>query len=428
MRRRLVLAIVAVATAAVVAFAVPLALVLRSSYRDAERARLQRDTVAATRAIDLGAPGGDPIELPRSRDVIGVYDRTGRRVAGHGPPAADAVVRAALGSGRTADGAAHGALLAAVPLMTHERVTGVVRATRDADAVNDRVSRAWLGIAGLAAVLVAAAALAALLLGRRLAGPLERLAGTARRLGDGDFTVRSAPSGVAELDAVGAALDATAERLDELVSRERAFSADASHQLRTPLAALRLELETIELGSDPSEELTAALAQVDRLQATIDTLLDVARDAPRRSAHCDLRTLLDEVEQQWAPRLAAHGRPLRTLVRARRPVALASAGVVSEVLDVLVANADRHGGGAVTLTVRDTQGWLAVDVADEGPGLSGDPESAFTRRAPMGDGHGIGLALARSLAHAEGGRLTVSSPGPEPTFTLLLRVATPPDA
>ena len=78
-----------------------------------------------------------------------------------------------------------------------------------------------------------------------------------------------------------------------------------------------------------------------------------------------------------------------------------------------------HGRGAVTLTVRDVDGWLALDVADEGAGFAGDPEHAILRR-PRGDGHGIGLALARELAHAEGGRIVVTSAGPAPVLTLLL--------
>jgi signal transduction histidine kinase len=94
--------------------------------------------------------------------------------------------------------------------------------------------------------------------------------------------------------------------------------------------------------------------------------------------------------------------------------------VVDEILDVLLDNARVHGAGAVTLTVRELDGWLALDVADQGEGFADDPELAMSR-GPGADGHGIGLALARELAHAEGGRLVVTSAGPAPVLTLLLR-------
>jgi signal transduction histidine kinase len=244
------------------------------------------------------------------------------------------------------------------------------------------------------------------------------LAGAAARLGEGDFTARAPRAGVPELDAVAATLDATAERLDELLQRERAFSADASHQLRTPLAALRLELETMELDGG---EVRRALDQVERLEATIDTLLAVARDAPRERAEIDLVGVVVGLEPAWRSRLAADGRPLRVVARAPHVAARVAPAVVDQVLDVLLDNAFRHGAGEVTVTLREAPGGAAVDVADCGLGLEGDPEAAFARRAGSGNGHGIGLALARSLAQAEHGRLVVSHAGPHPIFTLLLQ-------
>jgi signal transduction histidine kinase len=421
-RRRLVIAIAAVAGAAVILFAVPLAVVLRSSYRDEDLLRLQRDTIAATRGIDISSQHGDPIELPRSDDALAVYDATGRRVAGRGPAAAPAVVASVLRTGRPADDAHGGQLEVAVPLLVAERVTGAVRAVRsDAGAARD-TRGAWLVLAAIAAGVIAAASVAALVLGRRLAAPLERLAGAARRLGEGDFSVRAPRANVAEVDAVGAALDTTAQRLGDLVARERAFSTNASHQLRTPLAALRLELEALQLEDPEAAGLAEAVAQVDRLQSTIDTLLTVARDAHGDDDVADLSRLLDDAEERWREMLARDARPLRTRSTARRPIARASRPVVDEIVDVLVDNAHVYGAGAVTLTVRELDGWLALDVADQGPGFTGDPEHAMSRR-PTADGHGIGLALARTLAYAEGGRLIVTSRGPEPVLTLLLRAA-----
>jgi signal transduction histidine kinase len=413
MRRRLVLAIAGVAAAAIVLFAVPLAVVLQRSYRDEELLRLQRDTIAATRAIDVGDPR-DPVELPPSRDVLAVYDRAGRRIAGTG--AADATVREVLRTGRTADGTADGRLVVAVPLLSGERLTGAVRAERsDAEAARD-AHQAWLVLAAGAIALIALAILAALILGRRLALPLERLATAAGGLGEGDFAARAPRSGVGELDAVADALDSTARRVDDLLARERAFSADASHQLRTPLAALRIELEALELRGD---DVTAALEQVDRLERTIATLLAVARDTSVSDAQADLGELADELRQRWHGPLARDGRPLRVAVEAPERIARASPRVIGEALNVLLENALEHGAGPVSITVREAGDALAVDVADAGQGFRGDPEIAFTRRS--GDGHGIGLALARSLVQAEGGRLIVTRAAPEPVLTVLLR-------
>ena len=423
MRRRLIAAIAGVAAAAVVLLALPLGIVLSRTYRDQELLRLQRDTVAATRAIDLGVQRGDQIELPRSSDALAVYDRAGRRVAGRRPAAASPLVRAVLRSGRLADRASTGIIEVVAPLTRNERVTGAVRAVRPDDAAAREAHRAWLVLGGVALGIIAAAVLAAVLIGRRLAAPLERLAASARWLGEGDFAARAPHTGIPEVDAVSAALDTTALRLDDLVARERAFSADASHQLRTPLQALRIELEAMELRGQAPPELPAALAQVDRLQSTADTLLAVARDAPRPAALTDVGSVLDGIETRWRGPLAKAGRPLRVRISSPRQRVRASGAVVAEVLDVLVDNAHKHGAGAVTVGARHIGGYVSFDVADEGTGFGADPEASFARRAGSADGHGIGLALARSLAHAEGGRLAVTAPGPAPVVSLILPLA-----
>jgi signal transduction histidine kinase len=422
MRRRLVVAIAGVAAAAVLLLAVPLGIVLSNHYRDEELLRLQRDTVAATREIDVPTSPADRVELPPSADQLTVYDRAGRRVAGAGSRAAPATVRAALRDGKVIETSANGMLSVAVPLLAHERVSGAVLAQRPDHVVGSDARDAWLVLGVVALGIILAAALAAALLGRRLAQPLERLAAAAGRLGDGDFSVRSERSGVPELDAVGAALDSTAARLDGLIRRERAFSADASHQLRTPLQALRIELEALELRGDGRPEITAAIAQVDRLTATIDTLLALARDAEPGQATADLAELLDEAESRWRGPLADSGRPLRVRVQSPAVQVRASPPVVSEILDVLLDNAGRHGAGAVTMTVRRRDRWLVVEVTDEGEGFA-DPATAFDRRAGDGGVHGIGLALARSLADAEGGYLSITDPGPDPTVALVLQAA-----
>jgi signal transduction histidine kinase len=309
----------------------------------------------------------------------------------------------------------------AVPIASGERVAGAIRAARSSSALNARVWRARLLLAALAVTIVLAAAAAALLLARRLTRPLERLAVAAARLGHGDFSVRAPRAGVAELDAVGGALDSTAERLDRLVSREREFSADASHQLRTPLAALRIELEAEAMsgGGENGAGTERALEQVDRLEQTIDALLAVARDEQRSLEPLDVRTTLDELADTWRGPLAALGRPLRVAWDIDVPTVAADEVVIRQVLDILVDNALRHGAGAVRVRARAAGGGAAIEVADEGAGFSGDVERFFARRGSAAEGHGIGLSLARSLAAAEGGRLMLDRASP-PLFILLL--------
>ena len=275
-------------------------------------------------------------------------------------------------------------------------------------------------MAGLAAVALAGATLLARRQSRRLADPLVRLAAAAQTLGDGDFTVQAPPAGIAEIDAAGAALTRTAERLGELVGRERAFSADASHQLRTPLTGLRLRLETaLDGGGDLRPAVVGALETADRLERTIDELLALARDAPSARTPADLPALLAELGASWHGPLAAAGRSLRLSVAPGLPGTRASAAATRQILEVLLANATRHGAGPVTVIAREADTAVAVDVTDEGAGVRparGAVPPPYRRAA----GHGIGLALARALAEAEGGRLVLTRAAPAPVFTLLL--------
>lgn len=428
MTRRVLAAIVAVATAAIVLFGVPLAVGVERLYRKEATVSLERAAARAALAVPAAyATSDDPVELPAAgaHITLALYDRAGTRVQGDGPPGADAVVRAAL-AGRVRDAATSGDLAVAVPLTSNERVFAAIRAATPADRVRDRAERTWLAMALLAAVVIGAAAAAARLLAGRLTRPVHDLAGTARRLGDGDFTARAATTGVAEIDAAADALNATAERLGQVLARERSFSADASHQLRTPLTALRVRLEAALLnpGRDRDDVLRDALTDIDRLHATVEDLLALARDTPADRDAVDLEAVLGDAERRWHGPLAAQGRPLRVRVEAPLPPVRASARAVTQILDVLVDNAARHGDGAVTLTCGTRlDDAVAIDVADEGPGPPAGDDAPFRRRAPDAAGSGIGLALARSLAQAEGGRLVLTRAGPGPVFTLFLPAA-----
>jgi signal transduction histidine kinase len=436
MRRRMVGLAVTAAVVAISLFGVPLAVLVARYLLNDERAELEHaaDVVALTLAADL-ARDTTPTALPAAPPAVDVafYDRAARRDLGTGPDVLEPAVAEVL-SGEVEPGDSATELVVGVPVVDDGDIAGVVRVSSPRAGTYLQIGLVWLLMAALGAVAVGVAWLMARRQGARLAGPLEQLAGLARRLGDGDFSVRAGPSGIEEIDAVGAALERTAERIGETLARERAFSADTSHQLRTPLTGLRLGLEAAL--DTPPERLTvpgltaAVLAGIDtcdRLEQIADDLLALARDT-NRGGRLDLGGLLDQLCREWQDGLVASGRRLRVVVAAGLPDAASSTAAVRQVLTVLIDNAARHGAGAVTVTARDAGEALAVDVEDEGPGIPDDAE-LFVRRSRTADGHGIGLALARGLAEAEGGRLVLT--GQSPTrFTLLLPVADdarPPD-
>jgi signal transduction histidine kinase len=237
----------------------------------------------------------------------------------------------------------------------------------------------------------------------------------------------SPPSGVPEIDAVAASLSQSAHRVERTLARERAFSADASHQLRTPLAGLRLQLESALEGPDAHlrPAITTAIGATDRLGQTISDLLALSRDTQTRNRELPLPTLLDELRHDHHDPLAAAGRHLTIVTDPELPAAAASVPAIRQILGVLLDNALRHGRGAVTVTTREATQAVAVDIADEG--RIDTPEGLFVRRSATAAGHGIRLALARSLTEAEGGRLLLSRQDPT-TFTLLLPVVPAHDA
>jgi signal transduction histidine kinase len=425
-RQRIGVSILLVAVLTVALFAVPLAFAATWLFREQAATRLAREASRAVGAVSDAELGGRaPITLPPPLDprtTLAVYDGAGSRLAGNGPDHADLPVAVAR-DGQEHELVSGGQLAVAVPIRMG-RQDGAVLAAAPYDGVVTRTRTAWAAMALLAFAVVGVAALLARRQAARIATPLERLTGAAHALGTGDFSVRARPSGLREVDEAGRALNATAERLGGLLERERAFSADASHQIRTPLTALRLGLENslLDPNADPHLAITTALDRIDRIEATVEELLARARDTLTPAGPVDLATVLDEGRAgRWAA-LARHaGRPLAVDNERGLPPARASASVVHHVLDVLVSNALEHGAGPVRIAARRAGAGLAVEVSDAGPGFPPDTlRAAFVRRHPDARGHGIGLALARDLAEADGGRLVIAHPGPEPTLALIL--------
>ncbi|MGV9368236.1 sensor histidine kinase [Amycolatopsis sp. NPDC003731] len=427
MRRRITSLTVLAALVATLLFALPLGFAVWQYYHDDAKGDLERAADAAALSVSHELNAGLPPVLPRAEDEdeaeadVAVYSPDGRLLVGHGPTVAGAVERQAAKAtvdvviGREGD-----EMALAVPVVSGSLVTGVVRAARPLSQLRLQIILTWVGMTGLAVVTTGVSWLLARRFTRRLVRPLEELAVTAERLGDGDFTARSPRAGIPEIDQVGETLDATAARIGETLERERAFSAEASHQLRTPLTGLRLQLEAaLETpAADPYAAIRAGIASADRLERTIEDLLALGRERRAPRAELDLGVLLEEVRQAGEALLGPQGRELR-ISRQDPPAARVAAAAVRQVLGVLLDNAVTHGRGTVTVLARDAGDALAIDVTDEGPDLGERDPFATTP-----SGHGIGLRLARSLAEAEGGRLRLSRPHP-PTFTLLLPAAPP---
>jgi signal transduction histidine kinase len=424
-RARVRAAIVGTVALALVLLGVPLAGTLHYVFRGQAETRLEAE--AARVLVTVPDDAGATMRLPAPRfphTVLGVYDGDGVRLAGTGPTRDSAARRAGHGRGEVR--AVIGSdLVVAVPFRGDEGGTRVVRAASPYSQVQSRTYRAW----GLTALLALAVLGIAWVVGSRraraLALPFERLTADAQALGRGDFAVRAQATGLVEADAAGVALEETASRIGGLLDRERAFSADASHQLRTPLTRLRLGLESALLDPDADRDaaLSDAVGRLDALEQTVSSLLLLARDERPADAVSDVAELVREHEPRWAETASEAGRTLRLQIAADVPLAAGGSAALQQVLDVLVDNALRHGGGQVTVTVREAGIGVAIDVADEGPGLGPDPERVFQRRGPDARGHGIGLALARSLTAAEGGRLVVTAPGPRPVLSVLLPAA-----
>ncbi len=425
MRRRIVTFAILIVALALVILAVPFGSDIRSRIRADERSKLAR--LAAVTAADISveaSAGTDRIELaatPGSSTRIAVYSAGGQRLAGSGPLHLDTALGAIL-PGSVKEGSNAAELIVAVPISVEEKLIAVVRASEDSETLTTRIRAAWtrIALASLAALLVATGL--AVALSNRLLRPLQQLKQAAESIGTG-VTVPVIPSGLPEFDAIARALTLSHRRVEDSMSRERAFSADVSHQLRTPITGLRLTLDN-ELEhprADPQKALHEALRDVDHLESTVEGLLALARDTMDRRSLIDLDHTITARTLPWRTKLVANGRELMTRGLSTALPVRASAQAVGEILDVLLSNASTHARGVVTVEVERRPVVISVRVSDAGPGLD-DPLAVFQRRDSDSRGTGIGLALALRLAEAEGGTLTLVHHQGFCTFELLLPV------
>jgi signal transduction histidine kinase len=296
-------------------------------------------------------------------------------------------------------------------------------------SVNGRDLSGWLTaaiVAGLGAAAVAVAVGVGTWQGGRLTKLMTVLANHAETLGSGRARQPLKSSGIAEVDRVVELLNRSGDRIDRLIAAERQFASNASHQLRTPLTALSMRLEEIVSAEDPRtvrEEARSALAQVERLVAVVEHLLDSVRDNNLRAGPVSLDHVVLQQVVEWEPAFGAANRRI-VATGTRGLVALATHNGLSQVLATLLENSLTHGAGKVTVSTRSTGISLVVEVTDEGPGVPPELGARIFERSVSGRRRstGLGLSVARELAESEGGRLELVQQKP-PVFALFLSAA-----
>ena len=424
MRRRILMLSVGMTTIVVLAFAIPLAILMRNAVADASMkvARYavengayyvgDKDHTAAdiTAFLDgvkektqgrisvrmpdgttLGDPPPDGVAPPKP--VPGDDDDDD----GHGPPKVSDASFRAVGGGKAAE-------------INVDRREGpaTVCLFLTADELYDGLTLRILVLLAGSLLVLLLSIVGAEVVSRRLARPLEETARTAERLARGDVDARAPTTGPAEVAKVGAALNGLADRIDEVIAVEREAVADLSHRLRTPLTALRLQVEALP-DRERAEELNT---QVDSLERTLTAVISAARRPQRegRVPHCDAVEVTRQRAAFWVPLFEDQGRELVLDLPTPPAMVRSSAEDLGAALDALVENVVAHtpdGTPARIILTRQPVGksdGVLIVVADEGPGIPlGSGERGRSDRGSTG----LGLDIARRCAEAAGGRLTI---------------------
>jgi signal transduction histidine kinase len=387
-----VVSTIAIVLVVITALAIPVGIVVYSSAENELRARMEEQIVAIASSLadDFGA-GLDP-DVERLESLL------------------------TPGDGLRITSPVDGVIIDRLPEGIEDPISVIRGGTRgtqieliaDSAPLDDRFREQTYILLALAAGAVLAAAGLAAVQARQLARPLERVAATAARFGDGDFSSSKLPNTrIPEIDRITDALRVSGARVDRMLSTERHFTADATHQLRSGLTGISMRLEILARYGDPEvvDEALAGLSQTEQLNTTIDELLAVSRDSTiRERTTFDLITVVEDHVAEWRLRFTEARRSIAVVTMESVPV-VGTKGLAGQVIDILIDNALRHGKGSVTLLVEDT----SVTVIDQGPGLTdAQVKSVFEGPNDPSALHGRGLPLSRRLAQVDGGSVDVA--------------------
>ncbi|MGW0973575.1 sensor histidine kinase [Streptomyces griseus] len=423
MRWALVKVCLAVTAMVVIAFAVPLGLVIREmasdrAFSDAER---QAATIAPALSITT-----DREELTRA--VLSTEPGDRGRLAVHVPAedgpldigtrrATPKDVETVRKAGRASITEVTGGFALLQPTALSTGDIAVVEVFVAEGEVSNGVATAWLMLAGVGVALIVGSVAVADRLGVRMVQPAQRLAGAAQDLGEGRLGTRVPEEGPTELRSAAVAFNSMADQVVQLLANERELAADLSHRLRTPLTVLRLNAAS--LGEGPAAEQTRAAVQ--QLEHEVDTIIRTAREqrpqtqGVQTGAGCDASEVIRERMGFWSALAEDEGREVR-LVGVDRTVRIPVARPeLAAALDALLGNVFRHTpeGTAFAVDVHHSGDAVIVLVSDAGPGID-DPKAALARGASGRDGAGgsvgstgLGLDIVRRVAESTGGDLRI---------------------
>ncbi len=444
MTRRILLALLTLTAAVLAAAVVPLALKAAAHERDSfiNEAAATARSVAAIAEDRLDSHTSDPAltaalrSVAREGDELLVLNKANRPVISQGVPhdawqqlAATAENQAAPTTELTKD-----RVIAVETVWNDGRSSGIPIGTvvleRPVTQLNQNIANLWLYVIVLSGCAMVAAALVAVYFARWVSKPLARLDTAARQIADGELSVRARTgSGPPELRRMAATFNMMAGRLETLVHGHRAMLADVSHQLRTPLTALRLRLDLLAADSVAidADELAGAQEEIARLSRLVDGLLATARaeSVTEQLVNIDVVAAATERVAAWQPVADGHGVKLVVDTDGipgggkdgARPLVALGAGHLEQILDNLLDNAITaigDGGGSVTVSVAGSPTGTTLCVADDGPGMPRQERCrAFLRFASGSvNGTGLGLAIVHRLVTSNGGAVRLEdTPG-----------------
>ena len=450
MTRRLLFGYLLAALVVLLVLEVPLAIF----YQQREMGRLEHDvesdaTVLAgyyEEALEAGAklnPSPASAYARRTGARVVVVDKAGISVIDTaGPTGRDFSTRPEIQTalrGGTAIGTRYSKTLqtdllyVGVPATSAGVVHGAIRLTLDQQATNALVRGYWVALVAVAVVVLIAMAGIGWAIARSVTRPIRTLDAAAARFATGDLSpVEPDPSAPPEIAVLGDTMNTMARRLDRLLHEQREFVADASHQLRTPLTALRLQLENLQSSAATAEDedaLGAAIEETNRLGALVAALLQLARAEETAAPEAvDLAALAADRVDTWSAVADATEVRLDLTTPAGPVLASAVPGGVEQILDNLIDNAVEVAppGSRVSVTVARGAAMHELVVGDEGPGLSDEDKERALERFWRADrsmpGTGLGLPIAAALARASGGSLGLSD---GPSGGLSVRVTLP---